>query len=157
MKDVTLSQREQTRLLVLNSVMEFQLPRAQAAGILEISERQLRRVLAAYRRDGAAVLRQAFLPDIMLAFDIPVAQLPNAIDIFSRTKKLIPGEVDQVVWILGNSDLSLPSDLIHALFELPEIREGAEIQPGGNAVLRCHFHLLHLLGIHGVMRRGGLN
>ena len=56
MKDVTLNQREQARLQVLNSVMEYQLSRAQAAEILGISERQLRRVLAAYRRDGAAAL-----------------------------------------------------------------------------------------------------
>ena len=56
MKDVTLNQREQARLQVLNSVMEYQLPRIQAAELLGISERQLRRVLAAYRRDGAAAL-----------------------------------------------------------------------------------------------------
>ena len=56
MKDVTLNQLEQARLQVFNSVMEYQLPRAQAAEILGISERQLRRVLAAYRRDGAAAL-----------------------------------------------------------------------------------------------------
>ena len=56
MKDVTLNQREQARLQVLNSVMEYQLPRAQAAELLGISERQVRRILAAYRRDGAAAL-----------------------------------------------------------------------------------------------------
>ncbi len=56
MKDVTLNQREQARLQVLNSVMEYQLPRSQAAELLGIGERQLRRVLAAYRRDGAAAL-----------------------------------------------------------------------------------------------------
>ena len=56
MKDVTLNQREQARLQALNNVLEFQLPRAQAAEILGISERQLRRVLAVYRRDGAASL-----------------------------------------------------------------------------------------------------
>ena len=56
MKDVTLNQREQARLQLLNSVMEYQLPRAQAAELLGISERQVRRVLAAYRRDGAAAL-----------------------------------------------------------------------------------------------------
>ena len=49
MKDVTLNQREQARLQVLNSVMEYQLPRAQAAELLGISERQVRRILAAYR------------------------------------------------------------------------------------------------------------
>ena len=51
-----MNQREQARLQVLNSVLEFQLPRAQAAELLGISGRQLRRVLAAYRRDGAAAL-----------------------------------------------------------------------------------------------------
>ena len=56
MKDVTLNQREQARLQVLNSVMEYQLPRAQAAELLGVSERQVRRILAAYRRDGAAAL-----------------------------------------------------------------------------------------------------
>ena len=56
MKDVTLNQREQARLQVLNSVMEYQLPRAQAAELLGISERQVRRILAAYRRDGVAAL-----------------------------------------------------------------------------------------------------
>ena len=54
MKDVTLNQHEQARLLVLNNMMEYQLPRPQAAELLGISERQFRRVLAVYRRDGAA-------------------------------------------------------------------------------------------------------
>ena len=56
MKDVTLNQRAQTKLQVLNSVMEYQLPKIQAAELLGISDRQLRRVLAVYRRDGAAAL-----------------------------------------------------------------------------------------------------
>ena len=56
MKDVTLNQREQARLQVLNSVLEYQLPTTQAAEVLGISERQVRRVLAAYRREGAAAL-----------------------------------------------------------------------------------------------------
>ena len=56
MKDVTLNQREQVRLQVLNSVLEYQLDWAQAAEIMGISERQFRRILAAYRREGAAAL-----------------------------------------------------------------------------------------------------
>ena len=56
MKDVTLNQREQARLQVLNTVLENQLPTAQAAEVLGISERQVRRVLAACRREGAAAL-----------------------------------------------------------------------------------------------------
>ncbi len=56
MKDVTLNQREQARLQVLNSVLEFQLPRPEAAELMGIGERQLRRILAAYRKEGAAAL-----------------------------------------------------------------------------------------------------
>ena len=56
MKDVTLNQLEQTRLHVLNSVSEHQLPAAQAAEILVVSERHAWRLLAAYRREGATVL-----------------------------------------------------------------------------------------------------
>ena len=54
MKDVTLNQREQARLQVLNSVLEYHLPTTQAAEVLGISERQVRRILAAYRREGEA-------------------------------------------------------------------------------------------------------
>ena len=56
MKDVILNQLEQTRLHVLNSVLEHQLPAAQAAEILGVSERHAWRLLAAYRREGAAAL-----------------------------------------------------------------------------------------------------
>ena len=56
MKVVTLNQREQARLQVLNSVLECLLDRAQTAEIMGIGERQLRRNLAAYRREGAAAL-----------------------------------------------------------------------------------------------------
>ena len=53
---MTLNQNEQTRLKVLNSVMVGQLPVAQAAELLGVSERHVWRVLAAYRREGAAAL-----------------------------------------------------------------------------------------------------
>ena len=56
MKDVTLNQREQTRLHVLNTVLEHQLPVCQAAEILGVSERHVWRLLAAYRKEGAAAL-----------------------------------------------------------------------------------------------------
>ena len=51
-----MNQNEQTRLKVLNSVMVGQLPVAQAAELLGVSERHVWRVLAAYRREGAAAL-----------------------------------------------------------------------------------------------------
>ena len=56
MKDVTLNQREQARLHVLNSVLEYQVPIAQAAELLGVSERHARRMLAGYREQGAAAL-----------------------------------------------------------------------------------------------------
>ena len=56
MKDVTLNQKEQARLHVLNSVLEYQVPIVQAAEVLGVSERHARRMLAGYRRQGAAAL-----------------------------------------------------------------------------------------------------
>ena len=51
-----MNQREQARLHVLNSVLEYQAPIAQAAELLGVSERHARRMLAGYREQGAAAL-----------------------------------------------------------------------------------------------------
>ena len=59
MKDVTLNQSEQARLSVLNSVLEYQAPIAQAAELLGVSPRHTRRMLAAYREHGAAMVELA--------------------------------------------------------------------------------------------------
>ena len=56
MKDVTLKQRELARLHVLNNILEYQVPIGQAVEILGVSERHARRLLNAYRRDGASAL-----------------------------------------------------------------------------------------------------
>ena len=56
MKDVTLNQKEQARLCVLNSVLEYQVPIAEAAELLGVSPRHTRRMPAAYRDRGAAAL-----------------------------------------------------------------------------------------------------
>ena len=49
-----MNQQEQARIQVLNSVLEYQLPIAQAAEIMGVSERHTKRPLAAYRKgDGA--------------------------------------------------------------------------------------------------------
>ena len=56
MKDITLNQKEQARLSVLNSVLEYQVPIAEAAELLDVSPRHARRMLAAYRDRGAAAL-----------------------------------------------------------------------------------------------------
>ena len=51
-----MNQREQARLSVLNSVLEYQVPITQAAELLGVSQRHARRLLAAYREQGAAAL-----------------------------------------------------------------------------------------------------
>ena len=51
-----MAQKEQTRLQVLNSVLADQVPVCQAAEVLGVSERHMRRILAAYRKEGAAAL-----------------------------------------------------------------------------------------------------
>jgi transposase len=51
--------RTQRRLHVLNHVLASALTAAQAAELLELSVRQLRRLLAGYRRDGVAALVHA--------------------------------------------------------------------------------------------------
>ena len=51
-----MNQQEQARIQVLNNVLEYQLPTAQAAEIMGVSERHTKRLLAAYRKHGAAAL-----------------------------------------------------------------------------------------------------
>ena len=51
-----MNQQEQARIQVLNCVLEYRLPIAQAAEIMGVSERHTKRLLAAYRKHGAAVL-----------------------------------------------------------------------------------------------------
>ncbi len=53
---VTLTTQEQKRVLIVNQVQTGQLSVAQAAALLQISERHMRRILAAYRKEGVAVL-----------------------------------------------------------------------------------------------------
>ena len=56
MRELTLNQQEQTRIQVLNNILEYQLPIAQAAEIMGVSERHTKRLLSAYRRDGPAAM-----------------------------------------------------------------------------------------------------
>ena len=53
---LTLSKKEQNRLVVLNGVEKGKMVIREAAEILGISERQGWRLLAAYRKEGAAGL-----------------------------------------------------------------------------------------------------
>jgi transposase len=53
---ISLNQKEQQRLMVLNRVERGQLPGKDAAVLMGLSLRQVRRLLAAYRREGGAAL-----------------------------------------------------------------------------------------------------
>jgi len=53
---ITLNSQEQRRVVILNRVLDGKLTGIEAAELLELSERQVRRVLAAYREEGAAAL-----------------------------------------------------------------------------------------------------
>ena len=53
---VTLNRKEQRRLLVLNQVEMGRMVGGEAAGVLGLSLRHVRRLLAAYRKEGAAAL-----------------------------------------------------------------------------------------------------
>ncbi len=53
---VTLNIKEQKRLLVLNEIMAGRMTGQEAADVLGLSLRHTRRLLAVYRREGAAVL-----------------------------------------------------------------------------------------------------
>jgi transposase len=54
--EVTLNQKEQKRLLVMNELLAGRLTGQEAAEVLGVSLRHTRRLLAAYRREGAAAL-----------------------------------------------------------------------------------------------------
>ena len=56
MKEVTLHQHEQARLQVLNSVLAEEITIGQAAELMDLSERHVRRLIAAYREFGAEAL-----------------------------------------------------------------------------------------------------
>ena len=53
---MTLTQREQARLQVLNSLLAEHMTLEQAATLMGVSTRHTRRILAAYREEGAAAL-----------------------------------------------------------------------------------------------------
>lgn len=56
MKGLILDQKGQVRLKVLNRVLDKSLSVREASPILGLSERQVWRILAAYRKEGAAAL-----------------------------------------------------------------------------------------------------
>jgi len=53
---VALNRKEQKRLMVLNHVERGEISGREAAEVLNFSLRQVRRLLAAYRKEGAAAL-----------------------------------------------------------------------------------------------------
>jgi len=55
-RKVTLNKKEQRRLVILNGVEKGQLPRRQAAELMGVTIRHVKRLLSAYRKEGAAAL-----------------------------------------------------------------------------------------------------
>src|SRR5712692_6093392 len=53
---ISLNMQEQKRAMVLNRIQAGQLSVAQAAGVLDLSARHVRRILAAYEKEGPAAL-----------------------------------------------------------------------------------------------------
>jgi len=53
---ITLNTQEQKRVMVLNQILAGQLSAAEAAPLLNVSMRQVQRILAAYRKEGAAAV-----------------------------------------------------------------------------------------------------
>ena len=53
---VTLTARDQVRMMTLNRVLEGALTAGEAADQLGLTERQVRRLVAAYRKEGAAAI-----------------------------------------------------------------------------------------------------
>ena len=134
MRDVTLKQRELARLHVLSNVLEFRIPIAQAAEILGVSERHTRRLLTAYRRDGAAALAHGnrgrrphnAIPDSQAAAVVQLAGTHYAGTIHTHLTELLQ-EHDGI-------DLSRPTVrriLANAGIGSPRIR-----RPHSNRVLR---------------------
>ena len=56
MRGLTLTTKEQTRIQVLNAVLAGEVTAVKAAGLMGVSERHGRRLLAAYRKEGAAAI-----------------------------------------------------------------------------------------------------
>ena len=56
MKGLTLTNKEQARIQVLNGVLEEKVTVAEASGLMEVSERHTWRLLAGYRKEGPAAV-----------------------------------------------------------------------------------------------------
>ena len=86
MEQVTLTQREQTRLQVLNSLLAGHMTTEQAATLIGVSACHTRRILAAYRQEGAAALAHGnrgrrpanATPETMAADVVVLARTRNA-------------------------------------------------------------------------------
>jgi transposase len=82
--DIILNSKDQQRLKVLNLVIADQLSVQQGAELLKLSERQMWRILAAYRKEGAACVPHGNKGRIpQHAFD---QQLRNKVIELARTK-----------------------------------------------------------------------
>ena len=64
MENMTLTQKEQAKLQVLNSLLPEHMTLDQAAMLMGVTTRHTRRILAAYREEGAAALAPGPWPGV---------------------------------------------------------------------------------------------
>ena len=85
MENVTLTQKEQTRLQVLNSLLAEHMALDQAATLMGVTTRHTRRILAAYREKGVAAVAHGHrgrrpanaTPDAVVAGVVRLARTPG--------------------------------------------------------------------------------
>ena len=109
-----MTQKEQTRLKVLNSVLEDRVSVSQAAEVMGVSERHTRRILRAYRNDGARALSHGNRG----------RRPTNSIDKVHIGVDAEMGVVHRVSTTLAN---------VHDVRETPRLLHGGETQVWGDA------------------------
>src|SRR2546427_109773 len=92
---LTLSMKELDRLQVLTRIAERRLTRRRAAGLLQIGERQVRRLYRAFVQDGAAglVSRRRGRPSPRR---LPAATQERALALTPRERRACLGELVQI-------------------------------------------------------------
>jgi DNA invertase Pin-like site-specific DNA recombinase len=92
MKGLTLTKKEQTRLYIMNAVLERQWSVGEAAQLLGVSERHTWRLLAAYRKEGAAAIL-----NLVNAFRVCGVQVIS----YQESWTEVPGEIGEILYAIA--------------------------------------------------------
>ena len=148
MENVTLTQKEQARLQVLNSLLAEHMTLDQAVTLMGVSERHTRRILAAYREEGAAAVAHGHrgrkapnaTPDAVVTSVVSLARTKYAgathlSELLSEREGLDMGRTT-LRRILVNAGLSSPYPPLHtdtALASRPKEVSTASTSSGRNS------------------------